>query len=78
MCVSLETSFDSISVIDAGADHIQEGVTRKVGVAGVVERFGGGPGEPEALVELADGQQPGIARELPRRWLDHQRRAEEG
>src|SRR6516225_6819916 len=56
--VSLETSFDAISVIDAGADHIQEGVTRKVGVAGVVERFGGGPGEPEALVELADGQQP--------------------
>jgi hypothetical protein len=49
----------------------------KVGVAGVVEGFGKGPGQPDALVKLADGEQPGVARELGLRWLDDERRAEE-
>jgi hypothetical protein len=39
-------------------------VLGEVRVAGVVEGFAEGPGEPDALVELADGQQPGIAGQL--------------
>jgi hypothetical protein len=31
-------------------------VLGEVGVAGVVEGVGEGPGEPDALVELADGK----------------------
>jgi hypothetical protein len=62
--------------VDPGADHLQEGVLHEVGVAGVVEGSGEGPGEPEALVELADGQQPGVAGQLVRRRLDDERRAE--
>jgi hypothetical protein len=34
-------------------------------------------GQADALVEVADGQQPGIAGQLARRRLDDQRRAEE-
>jgi hypothetical protein len=40
---------------DAGADHLQEGVLGQLGVAGVVEGVGEGPGEPDAPIELADG-----------------------
>jgi len=50
--------------------------SRKVGAAGVVERLSEGPGEPDALVELAEGQQSGVAGELGRRRLTDQRRAE--
>jgi hypothetical protein len=59
--VSLETSFDAIGVIDTGTDHLQEGVLGQVRVAGVVEGLGRGPGESNALVELADGEQSGVA-----------------
>src|SRR5262249_20115150 len=62
--------------VDAGPDHLQERVLGEVWVAGVVEGVGESPGEPETLVERADGQQPGSG-ELARRWLDHERRAEE-
>jgi hypothetical protein len=62
--------------VDAGADHLQEGVLGQARVAGVVEGLGEGPGEPDALVELADGEQPGVAGELARRRLDDQRGAE--
>src|SRR5262249_55346783 len=60
----------------AGPDHLQEGVRGEMGVAGVVEGGGEGPGEPNALVELADGQQPGVAGELARRRLNYDRRVE--
>jgi hypothetical protein len=48
----------------------------EVGVAGVVQG-GEGPAEPEALVERADGKQPGVAGELAWRWFEDERRAEE-
>jgi hypothetical protein len=54
----------------------EEGVLGEGGVAGVVEGVGKGPSQAEALVELADGQQPGVARELALRRLDDERRAE--
>jgi hypothetical protein len=76
--VGLETSFDAISVIDAGADDLQEAVLCAVGVAKVVEGVGGGFWESHALVEPADGEQSGIAGELPPRRLDYERHAEEG
>jgi hypothetical protein len=41
-------------------------VLGEVGVAGVVQGIGEGPGEPDALVEPADGQQHRIAGELAR------------
>jgi hypothetical protein len=63
--------------VDPGPGHLQEGVLREAGVAGVVQGVGEGPGEPDALVELADGEQPGIAGELAGGWLDDERRAEE-
>ena len=50
--------------VDTGPDHFQEGVLGEVGVAGVVQCFGEGLGEPDALVELPDGEQPSVAREL--------------
>jgi hypothetical protein len=37
------------------ADHFQEGVLGKVGVAGVVDRFSEGPGQADTVSELADG-----------------------
>jgi hypothetical protein len=62
---------------DTGADHLQEAVLSEVGVAGLVEGIGEGPGQADALVELADGQQPGVAAELTLRRLDHERGAKE-
>jgi hypothetical protein len=44
--------------VDPAADHLPEGMLRKVGVAGVVSRVGEGPGEPDALVELGMGSSP--------------------
>ena len=63
--------------VDPGADHLQEGVLGEAGVPGIVEGLGEGPGQADALVELADGQQPGVAGELTRRRLDDERAAEE-
>ena len=42
-------------------------------IPGVVQGTREGPGEPRALVELADEQQPALARELPSRLLDDER-----
>lgn len=61
--VSLETSFDALPVIDAGADHFQEAVLGAVGVAGVVDLPDEDSGEPDALVEIAKWKQSGIAGE---------------
>src|SRR5262245_64004333 len=55
----------------------REAVLGQAGVAGVVEGVGEGPGEADALVELADGEQPGVAGELARRRLNDERCAEE-
>ena len=49
----------------------------EVGVAGVIEGFGKALGQADALVELPDGQQPGVAGQLARRWLDDEWGAEE-
>jgi hypothetical protein len=63
--------------IDAGAGHLPEGVLGQAGGAGVVEGAGEGPGESDPLVELAGGEQPGVARELTGRWRDGKRSTEE-
>jgi hypothetical protein len=39
-------------------------VLGEVGVAGVVQDIGEGPGQADALVKLADGEQPGVAGEF--------------
>jgi hypothetical protein len=62
--------------VDAGPDQLQEGVLGEVRVAGAVQGVAEGPGEPDAVIELADRQQPGVAGELARRRLDDERRAE--
>ena len=49
----------------------------EVGVAGGVEGAGVGPCQPDALVELADGEQSGVAGELAGRGLNNERRPEE-
>jgi hypothetical protein len=49
---------------DAGRDHFQEAVLGEVRVAGIVEGVGEGPGQADALIELADGEQPSVAGEL--------------
>ena len=49
----------------------------EVGVAGLVEGIGERPGQADALVELADGQQPGVTEELTWRRLNHERGADE-
>jgi hypothetical protein len=41
-----------------------------VGVAGVVESVGEGPREADALLERAEGEQPGVARKLSWRQFD--------
>jgi hypothetical protein len=53
-------------------------VLGKVGIARVIECLGKSPGQTDALVKRAERQQSGIAGKLGRRWLDHQRRGEEG
>jgi hypothetical protein len=50
--------------VDAGPDHLPEGVRGEVRVAGVIEGVREGPGESDTVVELADGEQPSIAEEL--------------
>jgi hypothetical protein len=42
--------------VDAGPDHLQEGVLRQLGVAGVVQGAGKGSGQTDGFIELADGQ----------------------
>ena len=48
---------------DAHADHVGEGVLDEVGIAGIVEGLGELLGESDALVELTQGQRPGVRRE---------------
>jgi hypothetical protein len=62
--------------VDAGPNHLQDGVLGEGGVAGVAERIGEGPGQADLLGELADGEQPGVPGALARRRLDDQRGAE--
>jgi len=64
--------FAGQDAVDAGLDHLREGALGTVGVAGVIEGFGNGTGRADALVELADGEQPGVAGELTRRRLDNE------
>jgi hypothetical protein len=64
LCISTDFS--------AGSNHLQEAVLD------AVEGVGANSAESQALVERSDGKHPAIAGELPRRWLDHQRRSEEG
>jgi hypothetical protein len=52
-------------------------VLGQLGIAGVVESLGEGSSQADALVKLADGQQPDVAGELAARGLDDERRAEE-
>jgi hypothetical protein len=52
--------------VDAGADHLQERVFGQTGIAEVIEGLREGPGPSDALIELANGQQPGVAGELTR------------
>ena len=63
--------------VDPGPDHLRDRLLREVGVAGVVKGIGEGPGQADTLVALAGGQQPGVAGELARRRLDHERGADE-
>jgi hypothetical protein len=63
--------------VDADADHLHEGVLDGVGVLRVIEGLGTGPGQADALVELADGEQPGVTGELTLRRLDDEWCAEE-
>jgi hypothetical protein len=63
--------------VDAGADHLQEGVLGEARGAGVVERAGVGPGEPGAFVELPDGKESGVAGQSARRRSHNERAAEE-
>jgi hypothetical protein len=44
--------------VDAGADHLQEGVLGQVGVSGIIERFGKRSGQADAVAGLADGSSP--------------------
>jgi hypothetical protein len=44
----------------------------------IIECLDEGLGEADALVELAEREEPGVVGELAWRWLDHQWRAEEG
>jgi hypothetical protein len=60
-------------VVRAGADHLQERVLREAEVAGVVQGAGVGPGQAEALVERADGEQSGVAGELALTRLKNER-----
>ncbi len=50
--------------VGAGPNPLHERVLGEVRVAGVVQGLGEGPGQADALIELAEGQQPGIAGEL--------------
>jgi hypothetical protein len=59
-------------------NHFQEAVLGAVGVAEVVDRPDKDTSEPDALVEIADGEQPVVAGELPGRRLNHERCAEKG
>jgi hypothetical protein len=61
---------------NAGADHLRERVLGGVRVAGVVEGSGEDLSKPDALVELADGEQSGVAGELAWRWVNDERRGE--
>jgi hypothetical protein len=51
-------------------------VLGRFGVAGVIEGLGEAVGQPDALIEPADGEQPSVTGEPARRRLDDERRAE--
>jgi hypothetical protein len=64
--------------IDAVPGHLQIGMLGQVELAGVAEGGSKCLGQPNALAELAYGEQAAISGELARRWLDHQRCGEDG
>ena len=49
---------------DVGADPLAEAVLREAGGAGTLHSLGEGAGEPDARVQLAGGEQSGVAGEL--------------
>jgi hypothetical protein len=51
--------------IEPGANHLLVGVVPEVGVPRVVQRFGEGPGQSNALVELTDGSSPASLHSWP-------------
>src|SRR5262249_23746912 len=61
--------------VQAGAEHLQARVLNQAGVAGVVDGRGELGGEAEALIELADGEQPGIGGEQGRGGSNGDRQA---
>ena len=67
----------SQDAVDTAADHLQEAVLREVGVAGVIKGRGESPHEGDLLIELADGEQSGVAGQLALERLDDRWRAEE-
>ena len=73
MAWSFWSAWPARNAVDAGLDHLSEAVLGEVRVAGIIEGIGKGPGQADALVELADGEQPGITGELTLGWLDDQR-----
>jgi hypothetical protein len=62
---------------DTGAGPLGEAVLREAGGAGTVHGLGVGPPQPDAFVELPDGEQPGVSGQLARRRLKDRRRLEE-
>src|SRR5262249_33149758 len=63
--------------VDAAADHLQEGVRGEVGVAWIRQGGSEGLGKGELLIELAQGQQAGVAGEGGAGRLNDDGRAEE-
>jgi hypothetical protein len=51
---------------DAGVGPLGKAVLREAGGAEIVHGLGVGPPQPDAFVELADGEQSGVAGELTR------------
>jgi hypothetical protein len=52
--------------VHAGSDHLQERVLGEVRGTVIVQGLGESPGQPDALIELADREEPGVAGELAR------------
>lgn len=64
--------------VDAGADHLPQGVLDEVRVTAILKDVGEGSGETDALVKLPDRKQAGVAGELARGALDNHGEGKEG
>ena len=60
----------SENAIDARANHVEKRVLAQLGIAGVVQGEGELPRQANLFIELPQGQQPGIARQLGLRGFD--------